>query len=51
MIAVTGDKRAKDFLFQRLSVAILHGNAASVLGSVIDDDVEENNVYLDNIAY
>ena len=51
LIAATGDKRAKDFLFQRLSVAILHGNAASVLGSVIDDDVEENNVYLDNIAY
>jgi hypothetical protein len=32
--AVTGEKRATEFLLQRLSVAIQRGNAASVLGTV-----------------
>ena len=51
LIEVTGDTRAKDFLLQRLSVAILNGNAASVMGSVLEEVVEDDNVYLDSIAY
>ena len=32
--AVTGEMRATEFLFQRLSVAIQRGNVSSVLGTV-----------------
>ena len=32
--AVTGERRATEYLLQRLSVAIQRGNAASVLGTV-----------------
>ena len=31
---VTGERRATEFLIQRLSVAVQRGNAASVLGTV-----------------
>ena len=34
----TGDKRSLRFLQQRLSIAILRGNAASVLGTLMTDD-------------
>ena len=30
----TGEVRARDFLFQRLSVAVQRGNCASVLGTI-----------------
>ena len=30
----TGEVRARDFLFQRLSVAVQRGNCASVLGMI-----------------
>jgi len=44
--SVTGERRATEFLLQRLSVAIQRGNAASVLGTV--DSVDEK---LDSIFY
>jgi len=34
--AATGDPRATEFLFQRLSVAVQRGNAACVLGTCTD---------------
>jgi hypothetical protein len=39
---VTGERRATEFLLQRLSVAIQHGNAASVLGTVDSTTVTQN---------
>jgi hypothetical protein len=46
--SVTGERRATEFLLQRLSVAIQRGNAASVLGTV---DWQTNNDNLDDIYY
>ena len=34
IIDVTGDKRAKSYLFQRLGMAVHSGNAASIMGTV-----------------
>ena len=34
IIDVTGDKRAKSYLFQRLGIAVQRGNAASIMGTV-----------------
>ena len=34
IIDVTGDKRAKSYLFQRLGMAVQRGNAASIMGTV-----------------
>ena len=39
--ASTGDKRSLQFLQQRLSIAILRGNAASVLGTLMANDLED----------
>jgi hypothetical protein len=44
---VTGERRATEFLLQRLSVAIQRGNAASVLGTV--DSATDMN--LDDVFY
>jgi len=33
----TGEPRSTQFLFQRLSIAIQHGNAASVVGTASSD--------------
>ena len=38
LIVATSDARALEFLQQRLSVAILRGNAASILGSLVEED-------------
>jgi len=45
---ITGERRATEFLLQRLSVAIQRGNAASVMGTV---DWQSNNNNLDVIYY
>jgi hypothetical protein len=45
---VTGERRATEFLLQRLSVAIQRGNAASVLGTVDSTTVTQN---LDVVYY
>jgi hypothetical protein len=45
---VTGERRATEFLLQRMSVAIQRGNAASVMGAV---DWQTNNNNLDAIYY
>ena len=39
---VTGERRATEFLLQRLSVAIQRGNAASVLGTVDSTTITQN---------
>lgn len=44
---VSGERRATEFLFQRLSIAVQRGNAASVLGTVDSS----NNKNLDVIYY
>ena len=46
--AVTGERRATEFLLQRLSVAIQRGNAASILGTV-DSATDLQN--LDDVHY
>ena len=46
--AVTGERRATEFLLQRLSVAIQRGNAASILGTV-DSATDSQN--LDDVHY
>lgn len=43
--AVSGEYRATEFLFQRLSVAIQQGNAASVLGTLGEQSVSLEGVY------
>lgn len=43
--AVSGEPRASEFLFQRLSVAIQRGNAASVLGTLDDFSGNLEGVY------
>jgi hypothetical protein len=44
---VTGERRATEFLLQRLSVAIQRGNAASVLGTVDSaTDMNLDDVFL-----
>ena len=48
MTAVTGERRATEFLLQRLSVAIQRGNAASVMGTV---DWQTNNNSLDAVFH
>jgi hypothetical protein len=48
IMTLTGERRATEFLLQRLSVAIQRGNAASVLGTV---DWQTNNNNLDAIYY
>jgi hypothetical protein len=45
---VTGERRATEFLLQRLSVVIQRGNAASVLGTVDSTTVTQN---LDVVYY
>jgi hypothetical protein len=45
---VTGERRATEFLLQRLSIAIQRGNAASVLGTVDSSSVTQN---LDAVYY
>src|SRR5208282_388095 len=40
---VTGERRATEFLLQRLSVAVQRGNAASVLGTV-DSTTDPHNM-------
>ena len=46
---ITGEHHSTDFLFQRLSIAIQRGNAASVLGTVgLDSSVAHN---LDAVFY
>ena len=45
---VTGERRATEFLLQKLSVAIQRGNAASVLGTVDSTTVTQN---LDVVYY
>ena len=45
---VTGERRATEFLLQRLSVAIQRGNAASVMGTV---DWQTINNNLDAVYY
>ena len=42
---VTGERRATEFLLQRLSVAVQRGNAASVLGTVDCQSVNLDAVY------
>ena len=34
IIEVTGDKKAKSYLFQRIGIAVQRGNAASIMGTV-----------------
>jgi hypothetical protein len=43
----SGEKRATEFLFQRISIAVQRGNAASVLGTVDSS----NNQNLDSVYY
>jgi len=43
MSAVTGDARESNFLFQRISVAVQRGNAASVLGSLPSNDSADSS--------
>jgi hypothetical protein len=38
LVAASGDERALEYLYQGLSLAILRGNAASVLGSLVEED-------------
>ena len=38
LIEASGDKRASSFLLQRLSLAIVRGNAASILGSLATEE-------------
>ena len=47
IVSVTGERRATEFLWQRLSVAIQRGNASCVLEMV--DSSEHRN--LDNVFY
>ena len=42
--AVTGDKRESEWLFQRLSMAIIRGNAAAVLSTAGAKDSEPRRV-------
>ena len=44
---VTGERRATEFLLQRISCAIQRGNAACVLGTAADNDSDN----LDDIFY
>ena len=44
--SVSGEKRATEFLLQRLSVAIQRGNAASVMGTVEAKDFLDAVFYL-----
>jgi hypothetical protein len=44
--SVSGEKRATEFLLQRLSVAIQRGNAASVMGTVEAMDLLDAVFYL-----
>ena len=43
---ITGDKRSTFYLFQRISMAIQRGNAASVLGTVPSSSNLEEIFYL-----
>jgi len=47
IVAVTGKRRATDILFQRLSVAIQRGNAATILGTVdlLEDKLDSVFIY------
>ena len=38
LIAATGDKRSLEYLYQRLPLAIMRSNEASVLGSLVEKD-------------
>ena len=38
LIAATGDKRSLEYLYQRLPLAIMRSNEASVLGSLVEED-------------
>ena len=46
MIKKTDDQRAKHYLYQRLSMAIVRGNVASVLGTVGNQDKLNEMYYL-----
>ena len=43
---ITGDKKSKFYLFQRISMAIQRGNAASVLGTIGSSSHLEEIFYL-----
>jgi hypothetical protein len=47
--AVTGKRRATEFLLQRLSVAIQRGNASAVLGTA--DSMADRQQNLDIVYY
>ena len=42
----TGEPRSTQFLFQRLSIAIQRGNAASVVGTASSDECLDDVFYL-----
>ena len=46
LIAISGDLRSTSFLFQRISMAIQRGNAASVL-----DTIPERDQLLHEVSY
>jgi hypothetical protein len=39
LIAESGDRKSKKFLFERISLAIQHGNAASIRGTFPDSAI------------